>query len=68
MDGAWGLVWGLVFGAIGLGYFVYGKRQQKFIPLACGLGLMGFPYFVSNPFVLVGVGIVLIVLPYFVRM
>ena len=28
---------GVVFGAFGLGYFVYGKRQQALVPLTCGL-------------------------------
>ena len=62
------LLWGVLFGAIGLGYFVYGKRQRRPVPLACGLGLMVFPYFVSNTILLVVVGAALAVLPYFVRL
>jgi hypothetical protein len=62
------ILWGLLFGSIGLGYFVYGKRQQRGIPLACGLGLMVFPYFVGNTILLVAIGLALAVIPYFVRL
>lgn len=61
------LIWGVAFGSIGLGYFVYGKKQGAFVPLLCGVALMVFPYFVSNTSLLVLVGTVLSVLPYFVR-
>jgi hypothetical protein len=60
-------IWGLLFGTIGLAYFIYGKKQQRGLPLACGLGLMVFPYFVSNTVLLVVIGAVLSALPYFFR-
>jgi hypothetical protein len=62
------LLWGLLFGSIGLGFFVYGRRQKTVVPLVCGVALMIFPYFVSNTVLLVIVGVVLIAIPYFVRM
>jgi hypothetical protein len=62
------LLWGVLFGAIGLGFFVYGKRQRVVVPLACGLALMLFPYFISNTVLLVAVGVVLVAIPYFVRL
>jgi hypothetical protein len=62
------LLWGLLFGSIGLGFFVYGKRQKTVVPFACGLALMIFPYFVSNTILLVVLGLALIAIPYFVRM
>ena len=61
------LLWGLLFGSVGLGFFLYGKKQQAIVPLSCGLALMVFPYFVSNTILLVAIGIVLIALPYFIR-
>ncbi len=61
------LLWGLLFGSIGLGFFIYGKKQKAVVPLFCGLGLMIYPYFVSNAYLLVAVGAALTVLPYFVR-
>ncbi|MCD6176197.1 MAG: hypothetical protein J7K65_10590 [Planctomycetes bacterium] len=61
------LIWGVIFGSIGLGFFVYGKKQKAIIPLLSGIGLMVFPYFVSNPYILILLGIVLVVLPYFLK-
>jgi hypothetical protein len=61
------LVWGLLFGAVGLGFFIYGRRQKSVVPLICGLGLMAVPYFITNTTVLVAVGVVLIAAPYFIR-
>ena len=61
------IVWGMLFGAIGMGYFVYGKRQSKAMPLACGLALMVFPYFVASSWGLVLIGALLMAIPYFVR-
>ncbi|EAU55227.1 hypothetical protein SPV1_10861 [Mariprofundus ferrooxydans PV-1] len=37
------------------------------MPLACGLILMIFPYFISNTYLLVGIGSALVALPYFIR-
>ena len=62
------LLWGLVFGSIGLGFFVYGRRQRTVVPLVCGIALMIFPYFVSDTILLVVLGVALIAIPYFVRM
>ncbi|MDR7099856.1 hypothetical protein J2X04_002237 [Lysobacter niabensis] len=62
------LLWGLLFSSIGLGYFIYGKRQQAPIPLVCGLALMVFPYFVSSAWTVVLVGTGLMAIPYFVRL
>jgi hypothetical protein len=61
------LLWGLLFGSIGLGFFMYGRSQKTVVPLVCGLLLMIFPYFVSNLILLVALGIVLIAVPCFFR-
>jgi len=61
------LIWGMLFGAIGLGFFTYGKKQKAVVPLFVGMTLFIFPYFISNIYVLVAAGVVLVVLPYFVR-
>ena len=66
MSESW-LLWGLLFGSIGLGFFLYGKKQKAVVPLVCGLTLMIFPYFISNTILLVAIGVMLIVVPYFVR-
>jgi len=61
------LLWGLLFGSIGMGVFFYGKKKKAIMPLVCGLTLMIFPYFISNTILLVGIGVALIALPYYVR-
>jgi hypothetical protein len=66
MNEAW-LLWGLLFGSLGLGFFVYGKKQKAVIPMVCGIGLMVYPYFISNTYALVAIGCVLTAVPYFLR-
>jgi hypothetical protein len=61
------LLWGLLFGSIGVGFALYGKQQRAVVPLLCGIALMVFPYFVPNVIALVGIGIVLMAIPYFFR-
>ena len=61
------LLWGLVFSTVGLGFFMYGKKQKVLVPLICGMVLMIYPYFMSNAIVLVVIGIALTAVPYFVR-
>jgi hypothetical protein len=39
---------GIIFGSIGLGFFIYGKKQQVFIPILSGIGLMITPYFLKG--------------------
>ena len=59
------LLWGVLFGSIGLGYFIYGKRQRRAVALITGVLLCVFPYFVSNTVLTVLLGALLIALPYF---
>lgn len=61
------LMWGMLFGAIGFGFFLYGKKQRAVVPLITGIVLCVFPYFIENVYVLVGVGLLLVAIPYFVR-
>ncbi len=62
------LLWGVVFSSIGLGFFIYGKKQHRLIPFLCGLALMVFPYLVESVSLLIGASVVLMTLPYFVRL
>ena len=61
------LLWGLLFSSIGLGFFLYGKKQRAVVPLVCGLVLMIYPYFIPNVIALVAIGVVLIAVPYFFK-
>jgi hypothetical protein len=58
----------VLFSSIGLGFFIYGKKQRASVPLLCGIALMVYPYFVSNLWLLVGLGVVLCAVPYFLRL
>jgi 4-hydroxybenzoate polyprenyltransferase len=60
------LVIGIFSGAIGVGYFMYGKRQTKFVPLLAGMMLCVYPYFVSSAVWLVVVGAALMAAPFLV--
>lgn len=57
----------LVFSSIGLGYFIYGKRQKHKIAFYTGLCLMLYPYVITNPTQLVLIGVALMFVPKFVR-
>ncbi|MGH8030131.1 MAG: hypothetical protein ACREO3_09370 [Arenimonas sp.] len=61
------LMWGMIFGSIGMGYFIYGKRQRAVVPMVCGLTLMVYPYFLGSWLAIIMIGIALMAVPYFVR-
>ena len=49
----------VLFGAIGMGAFVYGKKQAVFKAMILGIVLMIFPYFVPETWMLYVIGGVL---------
>jgi hypothetical protein len=51
-------------GAVGVGYFVYGKRQSRMVPMLAGAGLCVIPYFVANVAALLLVCLVLLASPF----
>lgn len=61
------LLWGVLFSSIGVGYFIYGRRQGKTIPLLSGVALMVYPYFMPNAVALVIIGAIFVAVPYFIR-
>jgi len=60
------LVIGIFTGAIGVGYFIYGKRQAKFAPLLAGMMLCVYPYFVDSVLWLLVIGAALMAAPFLV--
>lgn len=62
------LVWGLIFSAIGIGYFVYGRRQSNMTVRWCGLALMLYPYLVTDTLTMVAVGVAIMLIPRFVEL
>lgn len=57
---------GMIAGALGTGYFIYGKRQAHPTALFCGLGLMLYPFFFTNLWALLFVGVALCLIPFFI--
>ena len=53
----------VVFSIIGLGYLTYGKKSQQLIMVSCGIGLMGYAYFVKGTLYIILIGFVLTALP-----
>ena len=58
---------GVIFSSIRLGYFLYGKKQKMTIPLTVGIVLIIFPYFIESNALLSGIGLLLSIIPYFLR-
>ena len=61
------LMWGMVFSSIGVGFFMYGKRQRRTIPLLVGILLSVLPFFTSDTTLLAVSGSALTALPWFLR-
>ena len=61
------LLWGLLFGSIGFGFFLYGKKQKAVVPIITGIALSVVPYFIADVYVLVMVGMILVAIPFFLR-
>ena len=60
-------LWSIIFGAIGAGYFIYGKNMGKLMPMLSGVLLCGFTWFVTDLVTVLLIGTVLTVLPFFFR-
>ncbi|MHB8481288.1 MAG: hypothetical protein ACYDBV_00920 [Nitrospiria bacterium] len=67
MDIGTTLIFSMIFGSIGIGYFIYGKKQGKLIPLLTGMALNVFPYLMSNVYEMVIIGIILTGIPWFIK-
>ena len=60
------LLIGMIAGAFGVGYFMYGKKQQKLVPMPAGVLLCVYPYFTDNAFVLIAIGVALLAAPFLI--
>ena len=54
----------IITGAVGLGYFVYGKKQQHLMALVSGLGLCLIPYFTDSIGGMIGLSLLLMAAPF----
>src|SRR2546428_11888918 len=68
MDMGTTLMVSVLFSSIGTGYFIYGKKQRQVVPLLTGLALCVYPYFLSNGYAIVVVGILLTAVPWLIRL
>lgn len=50
----------LIWGSIGLGFAIYGKRQKAMTPLIGGVALMAISYFISSALYMSLVGAALV--------
>jgi hypothetical protein len=62
------LLLGLVLSAIGIGYLVYGRRQQAPVFFIAGLGLVSIPFFVGSTSTLLVAGAVVGGAPFLIRL
>jgi len=49
-----------------MGLFVFGKKQQRITYIASGIGLMVFPYFITNVILMSLIGVALTVAPFLI--
>ena len=42
----------LIWGSVGAGYFIYGKRQQAWVPMIGGILMMAVSYWVGSALVM----------------
>ena len=50
------LLGSVLFGAIGLGAFIYGKKMVLWQPMVIGVVLMAYPYFVPQTWLMYTIG------------
>lgn len=55
---------GMIWGALGTGYFIYGKKTARAGFLICGIGLVLIPMFVSSALYNAIIGIALSAIPF----
>ncbi len=67
MDISSKLLLGVLFGAVGLGFLTYGRKQKAIVPLVVGIILSLLPYMIANVWMAVGAGVILACVPYFIR-
>jgi hypothetical protein len=57
----------LLFGSIGFGYFMYGRRKQNIVTRYCGIAMILYPYLASSTWEMLAVGFGLMVVPRFIE-
>ena len=68
MDSGTILLISVLFSSIGAGYVLYGRKEVQVIPLLTGIALCVYPYFLSNGYAIMIVGLLLTALPWLIRL
>ena len=58
----------LIFSSIGFGYFIYGKKQKHKVAYYSGIGLIVYPYFITELPLMILIGIALMAVPKFLKL
>lgn len=62
------LLLALVFGCIGFGYFMFGRRKQNIVARYCGIAMILYPYLASSLWEMLAVSVGLMLVPRFVEL
>lgn len=57
----------LVFSSIGLGYFIYGRKQKQQVTFYAGICLMLYSYVITDTLPMIAVGVGLMLAPKLIR-
>jgi len=57
---------GILAGAFGVAYFVYGKKQMRLVPMVAGVLLCVYPYFFDSVLWLTVIGLALVAAPFLI--
>lgn len=63
-DGFSSLFLSMIWGAVGTGFFIFGKKQSRAVFLLCGILLCVFPFFVPDALASTIIGLILCVAPF----
>ena len=67
MDSTAGLYASLLFGSLGVGYIIYGRKQQNWVTWVTGIVLCVYPYFVPNIWLMLLIGAGVASVPFLLR-
>ncbi len=59
------MLWGFLFATVGMGYVIYGRKQRRGVAVLCGILLCLYPYFISNVYLTILIGLVLMAAPFY---
>jgi hypothetical protein len=62
------LIIGLIFGSIGVGYCIYGRKQSHLVAFLAGIFLIGLPYAIDSNVSLIILSLIIMILPKFIKL